>query len=89
MDAAAHHLQKIVLRGHKTASSTPSDASFFGLVTFLSQEYGPPSAHNDTLKFESLVRSRTWTFPTTIIELRYARSRLFSALTLTYMPARR
>ena len=87
MDAGTHRLKNIVLQVTKTESSGPSDASFFRLATSLSQQYGTPHAQQDVLKFESLVRSRMWTFPTTLIELRYARSRLSNALTLTYRPA--
>jgi hypothetical protein len=89
LDPSTHHLTTIVLHWHHTAQGPPRQASFVRLATVLSQQYGAPTAQNDTLKFESLVRSRTWTFPTTIIALRYASSRLSNALTLTYRPASR
>jgi hypothetical protein len=89
MDAGTHRLTTIVLRLTPTEDRVPSDAAFFSLATVLRQQYGAPTAHHEAFKFESLVRSRTWTFPTTIIELRYARSRLSNALTLTYRPASR
>lgn len=89
MDTDTHHLNHIFMRLNTTASSAPSDDAFFGCEQLLIQQYGTPHAHKDVLRLEYLSRSRQWLFPTTIIELSYAKIRPFSSLTITYSPASR
>jgi hypothetical protein len=89
MDTSTHHLTTIVLQWNHTAEGPPRQASFVRLATVLSHQYGAPTAHHEAFKFESLVRSRTWTFPTTNIALQNSSNRLSNALTLTYRPASR
>ncbi|HEU0144469.1 MAG TPA: hypothetical protein VFQ47_06770, partial [Nitrososphaera sp.] len=88
MDAKTNRLVQILIRLDQMESDSPRNDAFLGLEELLSQKYGTPSYKKDEMEY-LILRTRQWTFSTTIIELSYSYVKSISSSTLTirYFPA--